>query len=297
MNTGILKAEGLCKSYGKTEVLHNLDLEIQPGKIYGLIGRNGAGKTTLLGILTAQNTKDSGAVTYGGEPVWENQKALDHICFSRELQATLFSGPNNLKVKHYLRSAAIFYPNWDEEYAQRLVTEFKLDLKKKISQLSKGQMSMVTILIALASRADLTILDEPAAGLDVVMRERFYQLLLEDFAQTGRTFVVSTHIIEEAASVFEQVIILDQGRILENCPTEELIDQFRYISGRDDVVDQACAGLEVLSVHQMGRHKTAAVRGSAAQLRAAQDSGADVDISPMNLQNVFVALCGHGDEG
>ena len=178
MNTGILKAEGLCKSYGNTEVLHNLDLEIQPGKIYGLIGRNGAGKTTLLGILTAQNTKDSGAVTYGGEPVWENQKALDHICFSRELQATLFSGPNNLKVKHYLRSAAIFYPNWDEEYAQRLVTEFKLDLKKKISQLSKGQMSMVTILIALASRADLTILDEPAAGLDVVMRERFYQLLL-----------------------------------------------------------------------------------------------------------------------
>ena len=297
MNTGILKAEGLCKSYGKTEVLHNLDLEIQPGKIYGLIGRNGAGKTTLLGILTAQNTKDSGAVTYGGEPVWENQKALDHICFSRELQATLVSGPNNLKVKHYLRSAAIFYPNWDEEYAQRLVTEFKLDPKKKISQLSKGQMSMVTILIALASRADLTILDEPAAGLDVVMRERFYQLLLEDFAQTGRTFVVSTHIIEEAASVFEQVIILDQGRILENCPTEELIDQFRYISGRDDVVDQACVGLEVLSVHQMGRHKTAAVRGSAAQLRAAQDSGADVDISPMNLQNVFVALCGHGDEG
>ena len=295
MNTGILKAEGLCKSYGRTEVLHNLDLTIEPGKIYGLIGRNGAGKTTLLGILTAQNTKDSGQVTYNGQPVWENQEALNHICFSRELQATLFSGPNNLKIKHYLRSAAIYYPNWDGEYAQQLLEEFKLEPKKKISQLSKGQMSMVTILIALASRADLTILDEPAAGLDVVMRERFYQLLLEDFAQTGRTFVVSTHIIEEAASVFEQVIILDDGRIIENSPTEELVDQFRYISGRDDVVDQVCAGLEVLAVHQMGRHKTASVRGSAAQLRAVQGMGADVDISPMNLQNVFVALCGHGD--
>ena len=77
--------------------------------------------------------------------------------------------------------------------------------------------------------------------------------------------------------------------------TDELVDQFRYISGRDAVVDQVCAGLEVLAVHQMGRHKTAAVRGSAAQLRAARDRGADVDISPMNLQNVFVALCGHGD--
>ena len=152
---------------------------------------------------------------------------------------------------------------------------------------------MVTILIALASRAPLTILDEPAAGLDVVMRERFYQLLLEDFAQTERTFIVSTHIIEEAASVFERVIILDEGRILEDCPTDELVEQFRYVSGRQDVVDGACMGLEVLSVHQMGLHKTVAVRGDAAKLAALRE--ADVDVTPMNLQNVFVALCGHGD--
>lgn len=293
MNAAILNAQGVCKSYGKNEVLHDLDLTIEPGKIYGLIGRNGAGKTTLLGILTAQNTMDRGSVTYGGQSVWENQGVLDQMCFSRELQATLFSGQNNLKVKHYLKTAAIYYPNWDQAYADKLLSEFKLEPKKKICQLSKGQMSMVTILIALASRAPLTILDEPAAGLDVVMRERFYQLLLEDFAASSRTFLVSTHIIEEAASVFEQVIILDQGRILENRPTEELVDQFRYISGREDVVDAACNGLGVLSTHQMGRHKTAAVRGSAAQLAQAQN--ADVDVSPMNLQNVFVALCGHGD--
>lgn len=293
MEQGILQARGLCKSYGSNQVLHDLDLDILPGKIYGLIGRNGAGKTTLLSILTAQNTKDAGSVTYDGQDVWENQHALDQICFSRELETTLFSSQNNLKVRHYLRSAAIFFPRWDQDYAQRLLEEFHVEPKKKISQLSKGQLSMVTILIALASRSPITILDEPAAGLDVVMRERFYQLLLDDFAQTGRTFLVSTHIIEEAASVFERVIILDEGRILENCPTEELVGQFRYISGHEDVVDQVCAGLEVLSTHQMGRHKTAAVRGSGVKLQDALK--ADVDVSPMNLQNVFVALCGHGD--
>ena len=293
MSTGILKAQGLCKSYKNKQVLHNLDLTIQPGTIYGLIGRNGAGKTTLLGILTAQNTKDSGQVTYNGQDVWENQRALNDICFSRELQSTMFYGRNNLKIKHYMKSAAIYYPNWDKDYAQRLLEEFKLDPKKKIYQLSKGQLSMVTITIALASGSPITILDEPAAGLDVVMRERFYQLLLEDFARTNRTFLVSTHIIEEAASVFERVIILDEGRILEDAPTEELVDQFHYISGREDEVDRVCAGLEVLSVHQMGRHKTAAVRGSGVKLEQARQ--ADVDIAPMNLQNVFVALCGHGD--
>lgn len=294
MNTGILKAEGLCKSYGEKEVLRDLDLTIQPGKIYGLIGRNGAGKTTLLGILTAQNTHDKGSVTYDGQSVWENQAALDQLCFSRELQSTLMGGANTLKVKHYMKTAAIYYPNWDQEYADRLAEEFKLKQKKRINQLSKGQQSMVTILIALASMAPITILDEPVAGLDVVMREKFYRLLLEDFARTGRTFIVSTHIIEEAASVFEQVIILDEGRIVENCPTEELVDQFRYVSGREDVVDEVCRGLEVLSTQKMGRHKTVAVRGGGVKLQQALE--ADVDVSPMNLQNVFVALCGHGDE-
>jgi ABC-2 type transport system ATP-binding protein len=209
------------------------------------------------------------------------------------LQPTLFLGQNSLKVSYYLKSAAIFYPNWDQTYADRLMKEFKLEPKKKIFQLSKGQMSMVTILIALASRAPITILDEPAAGLDVVARERFYQLLLEDFAQTERTFLVSTHIIEEAASVFERVIILDEGHILENAQTEELVSQFHYVSGGEDVVDEVCRGLEVLSTHRMGRRKTVAVRGGGVKLDAAQS--ADVDVSPMNLQNVFVALCGHGD--
>ena len=293
MKTGILKAENVCKRYGEHEVLNNLDLELVPGKIYGLIGRNGVGKTTLLGILTGQNTMDSGSVTYDGQPVWENQEALNHICFSRELSATVFNAKNGLKVKYYLDSASLFYPNWDQKYADRLMQEFKLDPKKKLYQMSKGQLSLLTILLAMASMAPITILDEPAAGLDVVMRERFYQLLLEDYTMTGRTFVISTHIIEEAASVFERVLILDEGRIVENSPTEELIDQFRYVSGREDVVDSAVSGLTVLSAQTMGRHKTVAVRGDSAAFAALHS--ADVDVSPMNLQNVFVALCGHGD--
>mgnify|MGYP002147253693 CR=1 FL=1 len=89
MTNGVLQATDVVKSYNKKEVLHSVSLTIEPGKIYGLIGRNGAGKTTLLSILTAQNTHDSGLVTYNGERVWENQKALDEICFSRELSPML----------------------------------------------------------------------------------------------------------------------------------------------------------------------------------------------------------------
>ena len=288
----LLKAEGIYKSYKDKSVLMGLDLCIEPGKIYGLIGRNGVGKTTLLGILTAQNTMDSGSVTYGGEPVWENRKALDDLCFSRELSSTSYSGQNTYKVEWYLKAARDFYPHWDEEYAQKLMGLFSLDQKKKINALSKGQMSMVTIVIALASRAPITILDEPVAGLDVVMREKFYSLLLDDHMETGRTFVVSTHIIDEAAGVFEEVIIMDEGKIIEKAPTEELISQFAYISGHEAQVDKAVRGLQVLSTHSMGRHMTASVRGITPEWQ----TDADVDVSPMNLQKVFVALCSHGEE-
>ena len=270
MSTGILKAEGVCKSYGKKEVLHNLDLSIEPGKIYGLIGRNGAGKTTLLGILTGQNTMNAGSVTYDGAPVWENRAALDNIFFSRELNPTILFGQNNTKVREYLRAAACFLPYWDAACSKRLLAEFRLEEKKKVCQLSKGQMSMVTILLALASRAPITILDEPAAGLDVVARERLYQLILEDYAQAGRTFVISSHIIEEAAGVFEQVIILDEGHILENCPTEDLVSQFAYVSGHQEAVDRVCQGLTVLQRQHMGRRLTCAVRGDMDRL-ARQD--------------------------
>ena len=91
-------------------------------------------------------------------------------------------------------------------------------------------LSMVTILVAMASKAEFTFLDEPVAGLDVVAREQFYQLLLEEYTETGRTFVLSTHIIEEAADVMEEVIILDRGKILLKENTQELVDRARYVT-------------------------------------------------------------------
>ena len=290
-----LQARGLRLRYGKNEVLHGIDLTLRPGCIYGLVGRNGAGKTTLLSCLTGQLAVSEGAVTCGGQPVWENPAALANLCFSREIGTTLGGGPNNMKVRDYLEAAALFLPHWDKEYAARLVARFGLDERKKICKLSKGMLSMVTIVIALASRAPITILDEPVAGLDVVAREDFYKLLLEDYAETGRTFVISTHIIEEAASVFEEVILLDEGRILEMGETDELVGQFAAVTGAAEAVDAVCAGHRVLTCERLGRQKQCVVRlpGGPGALRA----GGEVDVEPLTLQKVFVTLCGHEEKG
>lgn len=280
---------GVGKSYGKKEVLKNLNLTLQPGKIYGLIGRNGAGKTTLLSIMSNQNPLSEGSVTLDGENIWENRKALDRICFSRELNISAESGIAQYTVKRYLATAASYFAHWDKAMADRLVELFELDRKKKLSKLSKGMLSMVTITVALASKAEYTFLDEPVAGLDVVAREQFYRLLLQEYTETGRTFVISTHIIEEAADVMEEVIIIKDGSILLMENTQELIDRACYVTGLAEAVDDATAGLQVFHPRKMGRSK-----GVTVLLRPGEEvkASTEVTVQPVNLQSIFLALCG-----
>ena len=266
-----LTCEHITKVYGGREVLKDVSLTLEPGKIYGLIGRNGAGKTTLLSILTAQNPATRGMVTLDGEKVWEDRKSLEKLCFSRELNVGAESGMAAIKVKEYLRIASIYYTDWDKEMEKRLVSLFDLDVKKKLGKLS------------------YTILDEPVAGLDVVAREQFYKLLLEEYAATGRTFVISTHIIEEAADVLEEVIVLHEGQILLVEDTQALLERVRYVSGKAEEVDAAVAGLEAHHPETLGRSK-----GVTVFLHPGQqvDESRDVSVQMVNLQKAFVALCG-----
>lgn len=284
-----LTAKNLVKSYGGKEVLHSVDLELESGKIYGLIGRNGAGKSTLLSILTSQNPATSGEVTFDGEPVWENRNVLSHLCFSRELNQMSGKNPNPMKVKEYLKIAETFFPYWDKELAKELVKTFDLDVKKRISKLSKGMLSMVTIIVALASKAEFTFLDEPVAGLDVVAREKFYSILLDEFTETGRTFVISTHIIEEAADIFEEVIIVDKGNILLKENTQEFLDRCFHVSGHEAEVDKVTEGMEVYHEEHLGRSKGVTVIGKPGHHIS---ESKDVHVQKLSLQKVFVALCG-----
>lgn len=291
----ILSAKNIVKSYGNKEVLHSISIDIKPGKIYGLLGRNGAGKTTLLSCITAQNTIDSGEVTYDGEKVWENEKVLGEICFSREITGTLMMGPNNFTIKEYLKTAAIYFPHWDKEYAKRLLELFELKKKQKICKLSKGMTSMVTIIIALASMAPITMLDEPVAGLDVVARELFYKLLLEDYTKTNRTFIISTHIIEEAVNALEEIILIDNGNIILKENTQELIAKYNCVSGKDEVVDKATKEFEVISSETVGRSKNVCVKAGFEELTKLKATY-DIDITPVTLQKLFVYLTSKSKE-
>lgn len=285
-----LVLSNISKVYGKKTALNELNLTLEDGKIYGLIGRNGAGKTTMLSIASAQNAATSGEVTLDGKKVWENPEALKDICFSREIQTTAMDGRTSVKVSEYLRIASILYANWDAELADELIKEFGLDKKVKMHKLSKGMQSMVTIIVALASGCRYTFLDEPVTGLDVVAREYFYKVLLDEYAKGERTFVISTHIIEEAANVFEEVIFLHEGKVLLKEETDELLERVIHVSGKEDDVDAVCKGRKVYHAEKLGRSKGVTLLLDAGE--TFDKNGYDVDMSPLSLQDVFVALCG-----
>ena len=276
----------ISKEYKKKKVLSDISFSLERGKIYGLIGRNGAGKTTLLSIMSAQNPVTSGRVLIDGEEVWENTNALSKICFSRELQTT-----EAYKVKEYLDTAAIFYPHWDKEYAERLVSIFNLDKKQRMNKLSKGMLSMITIIVALASKAEYTFLDEPVAGLDVVARDEFYKILLEEYTQTGRTFVVSTHIIDEASDIFEEVIMIKDNRIAIKENTQELLDRAVHISGLASEVDSELekhTDAQILEVQTLGRSKGVSLLLNPGDRINANEQ---LIVQKLTLQKLFVAMC------
>lgn len=290
-----LVCEGVTKFYSKKKVLDNINLTIEQGKIYGLLGRNGAGKTTLLSVMTAQNICTQGRITYDEQDVWENQNALDNICFSREINISALTGNAQRRIKDYLKMASIYYPNWDKEYSQMLIDEFELDIKKRLGKLSKGMLSMVTIIVALASKSKITILDEPTTGLDVVMREKFYTLLLEDYMQTKRTFIISTHIIEEISSIFEEVILIDRGKLILKQNTDELLESYYNITAHENIIESISNKFEVIYKKSLGKKESICIKIEKNQNIDELINDSNIEISPISLQKLFVYLTNHND--
>ncbi len=287
--TGLV-GRNICKSYGSKQVLNDVNIEIRPGCIYGLLGRNGIGKTTLLGILTAQKTMTSGIVTYEGMPVWENRKALQELC----LTTPILTGNDEksivgIYIRDYLKIASTYLAYWNQTYAEELLEQFGLNKKQRLSKLSKGQSSMVSIIVGLASGAPITILDEPVAGVDIIARKLFYQLLLEEHQRSGRTFVISTHIIEEAQQVFERVMILTENGMVEDKDTQELVGEFCQVTGIEASIQSVISEEYIFNRKYLGDQMIAIVRGTPEQFSRLEEKG--LHITAVTLQQVFVAIC------
>jgi ABC-2 type transport system ATP-binding protein len=281
-----IEVTGLQVHFGDVRAVDDVSLTIAGGTVCGLLGRNGAGKSTLLSVLAAFRRPTGGQVRVDGEDPYENPRLMSETCLVRA------GGDfeDSMTVRDTLGVAGELRPRWDTAFADDLVERFELPLRSKVRDLSRGKRSALAVTVGLAARAPLTMFDEPHLGMDVHSRYVFYDVLLADYMARPRTIVLSTHLIDEVASLFEDVVIIDRGRILARGTTDELTARGVQLTGPADAVHAATIGMHVVSCRQLGPTRSVVVLDPMDNALLAEAAGAGVEIAPLPLQDLFVHL-------
>jgi ABC-2 type transport system ATP-binding protein len=232
-----IRIEGLRKSFGGHDVLRDVNLEVPAGSIFGFLGLNGAGKTTLIRVLLGLLQPDAGRCTVAGiDPQTQAIEVRRRIGYMAENQ-TMY---NWMRVGELITWVACFYPAWDAVFAEDLRKQMRLDPDQKVGVLSKGQTSRLALLLALAHRPKLVILDDPTLGLDPIARRDLLRDLIGHLQDQGITVFFSSHLLYEIEPICDRVAILHEGRILKCAPVEELRENVkRLVFQSSDRVDVA----------------------------------------------------------
>jgi len=281
----IVSCKDVSKNFKNVEALKKVSFHIEENKIYGLLGRNGAGKTTLLNILSTNVIRKSGEVRIFGEEPFENQKVLSNLCFINDTLPFL-----GFKVSEIFKISSMYYKNWDEKFKNDLVKKFDINNKKRYITLSKGTKAIIGIIVGLASRAPLTIFDEAYSGLDAAARKIFYDTLREDHTENPRTIIFSTHLIDEAAALFDNVIIINEGNVLLSEETETITENFFEIVGNSEVYERMKKDKKVLGVEDFGRLKKFRIFSSLSNEEIKELNSLGGEFKKGSLQELFIHL-------
>ena len=292
MSEPIIGVAGLTRRFGVVTALDAVSLSLPRGAVYGLVGANGAGKTTLIPHLLGLLRAEEGSVrVFGLDPVTDPVGVLGRIGYLSE-QNDL---PGWMRVGELIRYSRAFYPAWDDAYAEELRRAFALDATAKIEDLSRGQKARAGLLVALAHRPELLLLDEPSSGLDPVVRRDILEAIMRTIAHEGRTVLFSSHLLEEVERVADHVTMISHGRIVLSAPLDAIRKSHRHVTVRlpqPRLRPPSAAG--VLHWEGAGAEWTALLRGDTGELEAAvAGSGARVVSSRApSLDEIFVAHVG-----
>jgi ABC-2 type transport system ATP-binding protein len=220
-----VEARGLRKTYGATVALDGIDLQIAEGRIVGLIGPNGAGKSTALNAIVGLTSYEGQLQVLGRNPWTEREHLVRDASFITDVAVM----PRWLRVSQALDFAAGTHPRFDRAKAEALLAKTSISPASRVRELSKGMVTQLHLAIVMAIDAQLLVLDEPTLGLDLIYRKQFYDALLNDYFEGGRTVILATHQVEEVQHVLTDVLYIHRGRIVFNRSLEDIEAQFHEV--------------------------------------------------------------------
>jgi ABC-2 type transport system ATP-binding protein len=223
--TAVIEAKGLAKHYKSKRALVDVNFTVGEGRIVGLIGRNGAGKTTALKAVLGLTPFEGSLTVLGRDPSRERQELLQSVSFIADVAVL----PKWLKVRNALDYVEGVHPAFQRERAEQFLAATDIRMDHKVRELSKGMVTQLHLALVLAIRAKLLVLDEPTLGLDLLVRRSFYDTLLNDYMDEGRTILVTTHQVEEIEHILTDILFIEQGRIVLDSPVEDLGRRFTQV--------------------------------------------------------------------
>jgi ABC-2 type transport system ATP-binding protein len=291
----VIAIANLSRSFKRKLALDGVSLEVTRGQVFGLVGANGAGKTTLIKHVLGLLKPMSGSVrVFGLDPVRDPVGVLGRIGFLSEDRDL----PPWMRIWELLRYSSAFYPKWDAAYAEELRRQFQLDAQAQVKHLSRGELAKAALVLALAHRPELLVLDEPSSGLDPIVRREMLEAIVRTVADEGRTVLFSSHLLDEIERVSDQVAMLSNGRMVLKGPLTEILEAhhrltLRFAAPRSTPPDLSGA----LSVTGSGLEWTVLCNGARAQIAAAaREIGADVVSEEMaSLDEIFAARMKQGE--
>ena len=277
----MLEMKNVTKIFGDFKALDDLSLHVPQGSVYGLVGPNGAGKTTVIRHLTGIYQPDSGSVTVGGQPVWNDPSVKERIGYISD-EIFYFPAATLEDMHQFYRQ--MFEP-FDEALYQKLKEIFPLPAGP-IRRFSKGMQKQAAFHLTLAARPEVMILDEPVDGLDPVMRRQVMSLILADVAEHGTTVLISSHNLRELEDVCDHVGIMEHGKML----LEKSLADMQGSTVKLQIVGEAPAGFEVLHESRSGRLNTFILRGTCEAVQAASEAmdSPYFDVLPLSLEEIFI---------
>jgi ABC-2 type transport system ATP-binding protein len=286
MTQPVIVLNSVVKRFGRREVLRDVSLEVMPGQTFAFLGRNGAGKTSTIRMLLGLLAPDDGLVrVLGLNPAKREIEVRRRVGYLAEDQ-TMFGW---MTVEELIRFVGPFYPTWDNALAGRYARQFDLPLRTKVKRLSKGENVRLGLLLALAHRPEPVILDDPALGLDPIMRKEFNRDLITHLQGEGRTVFYSSHLLHEVEPVADTVAILDRGVIVKQAATERLRDEVKRVILPASTFHQHRSSFSLLAVEHRGEETSAVVDNAPVVLAALEAAGEPHRTLELNLDEIFEA--------
>jgi ABC-2 type transport system ATP-binding protein len=294
MNDYAIEMHNVYKSFRKTQVLTGLSLKVERGKTFALLGRNAAGKTTAIRMMLGLLSRDGGDVrVLGHDPEQDPIAVRSRVGYLAEDQQMY----GWMRIDEIIRFVAPFYATWDHDLALKYVREFELPLATKIKHLSQGQNVRLGLVLALANRPELVILDDPALGLDPVMRRQFNCDLIAHLQGEGRTVFYSSHLLYEVEPIADEVAILHQGRLLRQADTETLRrDVKQFVLDRVSL-EPIREDLALLDLQTMGDEVAVTVENASAITALLDREGVAYRVVDLNLDDIFAAYVAGKTDG